>query len=47
VNFSRLSLDANANRCVESKMVGVLPLAQTPEEDAGRHGLAANGRANV
>lgn len=30
MNFSRSSLDANENRCVESKMIGVLP----PEEDA-------------
>jgi len=47
VNFSRSSLDANDNRCVESKMIGVLPLACTPEEDAGRHGLAANGRGDA
>jgi hypothetical protein len=47
VNFSRSSLDANENRCVESMMIGVLKLAYTPAEDTGRHGRAANGRGDT
>jgi hypothetical protein len=43
MNFSRSLPDAKENRCVESKMIGVLPLVRTPEEDAGKYGHAANG----